>query len=63
MIESIKSTCPDQNAINISTQELSVGEKSLLRKAPSLVPNLTDINWQNLKREFDNLVNNRGASF
>ena len=57
MIESIKATCPDQNAINLSTQELSVGEKSLLCKGPSFVPNPTDINWQNLKRNFDNFVN------
>ena len=57
MIESMKATCPDQNAINLSTQELSVGEKSLLRKGPSFVPNPIDINWQNLKRDFDNFVN------
>ena len=57
MIESIKETCPDQNAINLSTQDLSVGEKSLLRKGPSFVPNPTDINWQNLKRDFDNFIN------
>ena len=38
-------------------QELSVGEKSLLRKGPSFVPNPTDINCQNLKRDFDNFVN------
>ena len=54
MIESIKTTCRDQNAINLGTQELSVGEKSLLRKDSSFVPNPTDINWQNLKRDFDN---------
>ena len=52
MIESIKATCPDQNAINLSTQERSVGEKSLLRKGSSFVHNPTDINWQNLKRDF-----------
>ena len=57
MIESIKGTCPDQNAINLSTQELSVGGKFLLRKGPSFVPNPTDINWQNLKRDFDNFFN------
>ena len=56
MIESIKATCPDQNAINLSTQELSVEEKSLSRKGPSFVTNLTDINWPNLKRDFDNFV-------
>ena len=44
-------------SINLSTQELSVGEKSLLRKDPLFVPNPTDINWQNLKRDFDNSVN------
>ena len=57
MKESIRATCPDQNAINLSTQELSVGEKFLLRKGPSFVPNPTDINWQNLKRDFDNFAN------
>ena len=57
MIESIKATCPDQNAINLSTQELSVGGKFLLRKGPSFVANPTDISWQNLKRDFDNFVN------
>ena len=57
MIESIKATCPGQNAINLNAQALSVGEKSLLRKGPSFVPNPTDINWQNLKRDFDNFVN------
>ena len=51
MIESIKATCPDSSTINLSTQELSVGEKSLLRKGPLLVPDPTDINWQNLKRD------------
>ena len=57
MKKSIKATCPDQNAINLSTPELSVGETSLLRKGPSFVPNPTDINWQNLKRDFHNFVN------
>ena len=57
MIESIEATCPDQNAINICTQELSVGEKSLVRKGPSFFPYPTDINWQNLKRDFDNFLN------
>ena len=44
MIKSIKATCSDQNAINLSAQELSVVEKSLLGKDPSFVPNRTDIN-------------------
>ena len=50
MIESIEATCPDQSAINLCTQELSAGEKSFF-------PYPTDINWQNLKRDFDNFLN------
>ena len=42
--------------INLSTQELTDAEKSLLRKGPSFIPNPTDINWFNLKRDFDNFV-------
>ena len=33
MIESIKATCPDQNAINLSTQEISVGKNPYYPKA------------------------------
>ena len=36
MIESIKATCPEQNAINLSTQELSIGENPYYVKAHSL---------------------------
>ena len=43
--------------MQLSTQELSDAEKSLLRKCPSFIPNPTDINWFNLKRDFDNFVN------
>ena len=49
--------CPDQNTINLSTQEPTDAEKSLLRKGPSFIPNPTDTNWFNLKRDFDNFVN------
>ena len=55
--EQAKAFCPDQNAINLSTQELTDIEKSLLQKGPSFIPNPTDINWFNLKRDFDNFVN------
>ena len=42
--EQAKALCPGQNAINLSTQELTDAEKSLLRKGPSFIPNPTDIN-------------------
>ena len=45
-----KTLGPDQNAINLSTQELPHAEKSLLQKGPSFIPNPTDINQINLKR-------------
>ena len=57
VIEQAKAFCPDQNAINLSTQELTDVEKSLLQKGPSFIPNPTDINWFNLKHDFDNFVN------
>ena len=57
VIEQAKTLCPDQSAINLSTQKLTEAEKSLLRKGPSFIPNPTDINWFNLKRDFDNFVN------
>ena len=44
--------CPDQNAINLSTEELTDAKKSFLRKGPSFIPN---INLFNLKSDFDNL--------
>ena len=57
VIEQAKAFCPDQNAINLSTQELTDAKKSLLREGPSFIPNPTDINWLNLKRDSDNFVN------
>ena len=56
VIEQAKAFCPDQNAINLSTQELTDAKKSLLREGPSFIPNPTDIKWLNLKRDFDNFV-------
>ena len=53
-----KAFCLDQNAINLSKQELTDAKKSLLRKGPSFISNPTDINWFHLKRDFDdNFVN------
>ena len=55
IIEEAKTTCPDQNAINLSNKDLSHVEESLLRKGPSFIPTPTDINWYNLRRDFDSL--------
>ena len=55
--EQVKALCPYKNSINLGAQELNDTEKCLLRKGPSFIPNPTDINWLNLKLEFDNFVN------
>ena len=53
MIEEAKTTSPEQNAINLSSKVLSPSEKSLLKKGPSFAPTPTDINWSNLRQDFD----------
>ena len=55
--EQAKALRPDQNSINLSTQELTDAEKSLLEKGPSFISNPIDINWFKLKHDFDNFVN------
>ena len=57
IIEEAKTTCPDQNAINLSNKDLSHAEQSLLRKGPSFIPTPTDINWHNSRPNFDSFVN------
>ena len=49
--------CPDQNTINLGTQEHTVAEKFLFLKGPSFILNPPDVNWFKLKRDFDNFVN------
>ena len=44
-------------SINLSNKDLSHAEQSLLREGPSFIPTPTDINWYNLRRDFDNFVN------
>ena len=56
-IQSIKDNAPDQNAINLSSLELSDVQKSLLLKGPSFVPTPADINWYNVRKDFDKFVN------
>ena len=55
--EQAKALCPDQNSINLSTQELTDAEKSLLQKDLSFISTPIDINWFKLKHDFDNFVN------
>ena len=56
-IARIKETVPDQNAINLTATELSESQKSLLRKGSSFVPTPSDINWHQVRRDFDNFFN------
>ena len=56
MIEEAKTTNPEQNAINLSSKASSPAEKSLLKKDPSFVPTPTDINWCNLRQDFDSFA-------
>ena len=53
MTEEAKTTSPEQNDINLSSKVLSSSEKSLLKKGPSFAPTPTDINWSNLRQDFD----------
>ena len=57
LIADAKNSCPDQNAINLSTIDLNDHCKSLLSKGPSFVPTPKDINWFNLKQDFDSFTN------
>ena len=41
----------------MSNKDLLHAEKSLLRKGPSFIPIPTDINWYNLRRDFDSFFN------
>ena len=56
-IERINETAPDQNTINLPLTELSESHKSLLRKGPTFVPTSSDVNWYEVRRDFDKFVN------
>ena len=43
--------------LTLAHKNLLMPKKSLLREGPSFIPNPTDINWLNLKRDSDNFVN------
>ena len=53
----VKETAPDQNAINLTSTELSQPQKSLLQKGSSFVPTPSDINCYEVRRDFDKFVN------
>ena len=53
----VKETAPDQNGINLTSAELSESQKSLFRKEPSFVPTPSDINWYEVRRDFDRFDN------
>ena len=56
-INEIKANAPDQNAINLSTTTLTEAQKSLLMKGPSFVPTPSDVNWYEMRKDFDKFVN------
>ena len=56
-ISEIKANAPDQNAINLSTTTLTEAQKSLLMKGLSFVPTPSDVNWHEMRKDFDRFVN------
>ena len=59
-IKKIKQNAPNQNAINLSNIVLLEEQKSLLKKGPSFVPTLTDINWYKVRTDFTEFTNKIG---
>ena len=53
----IKENSSDQNAINLSTKDLTPSQKSVLAKGPIFVPPPTCVNWLDLRKDFDEFVN------
>ena len=56
-IQFAKVNGPDQNAINLSTLNLTSPQKPLLSKGPSFVPTPKDVNWYELRKNFTKFVN------
>ena len=56
-IQFAKVNGPDQNAINLSSLNLTSPQKSLLSKGPSFVPTPKDVNWYELRKNFTKFVN------
>ena len=47
----------NSRATNYHSHNLSELQKSLLKKEPSLAPTPSDINWYEVRRDFDKFVN------
>ena len=53
----------NSRATNYHSHNLSELQKSLLKKEPSLAPTPSDINWYEVRRDFDKFVNQLSDSF
>ena len=56
-INEIKANAPDHNAINLSKCELTEAQKILFMKGPSFVPTPSDVNWYEMRKDFDKFAN------
>ena len=56
-IQLAKVNSPDQNAINLSSLNLTSPQNSLVSKGPSFVPTSKDVNWYELRKNFTKFVN------
>ena len=55
-IKKIKENSPDQNAINLSTRDLTPSQKPVLAKGPTFLPTPTSVNWLDVRKDFDKFV-------
>ena len=53
----------NQNTINLTNVELSQHHQSLLKKSPSFMPTTKDVNWFNLRQDFDKFKNQLRITF
>ena len=61
--KSKKKKLPNQNAINLTNIELNQHQQSLLKKGPSFIPTPKDVNWFNLRQDFDKFTNQLRTKF
>ena len=59
----IKKNLLNQNAINLTNIELNQHQQSLLKKGPSFIPTPKDVNWFNLRQDFDKFTNQLRTKF
>ena len=59
----IRKSLPNQNAINLTNIELNQHQQSLLKKGPSFIPTPKDVNWFNLRQDFDKFTNQLRTKF